>query len=138
MIACTLPRFCMSITVGVNHEGQGDESHRISKLSPRFSKHTAQNSPKTRHFKRKILFFLGGAYSPHSSRPKQALAAWCSGYRRSSHERSYPTAGPVSTGMGDRLWTGIPSRYVVSQLSQLSLASLRVAKSSTSFGWGKG
>jgi len=28
------------------------------------------------------------------------LVAWCSGYRRSSHERSYPTSGPVSTGMG--------------------------------------
>ena len=40
--------------------------------------------------------------------------------------------------MGDRLWAGIPSRYVTSQLGQLSLASLRVAKSSTSFGWGKG
>jgi len=47
-----------------------------------------------------------------------------SGERHSSHERSYPTAGPVSTGMGDRLW-GIPSRYVTSQLGQLSLASLR-------------
>ena len=36
-------------------------------------------------------------------------------------------------------WAGIPSRYVNSQLGQLSLASLRgVAKSSTSFGWGKG
>ena len=40
--------------------------------------------------------------------------------------------------MGDRLWTGIPSRYVTSQLGQLSLASPGVAKSSTSFGWGKG
>jgi len=37
----------------------------------------------------------------------------------------YPTSGPVSTGMGDRLWTGIPSRYVTSQPGQLSLASLR-------------
>jgi len=27
--------------------------------------------------------------------------------------------------MGDRLWAGIPSRYVTSQLGQLSLASLR-------------
>jgi len=53
------------------------------------------------------------------------LVAWCSGYRRSSHERSYPTLGPVSTGMGDCLWAGIPSQYVTSQLGQLSLASLR-------------
>jgi len=45
--------------------------------------------------------------------------------RRSSHERSYPTSGPVSTWMGDRLWAGIPSRYVTSQLGQLSIASLR-------------
>ena len=41
---------------------------------------------------------------------------WRRGYRRLSHERSYPTSGPVSTGMGDRLWAGIPSRYVTSQL----------------------
>ena len=33
-----------------------------------------------------------------------------------AYERSYPTSGPVSTGMGDRLWAGIPSRYVTSQL----------------------
>ena len=31
---------------------------------------------------------------------------------------------PVSAGMGDRLWAGIPPRYVTSQLGQLSLASL--------------
>jgi len=30
-----------------------------------------------------------------------------------------------TTGMGDRLRTGIQSRYVTSQLGQLSLASLR-------------
>ena len=35
--------------------------------------------------------------------------------------------------MGDRLRAGIPSRVVISQLGQLSLASLRVR-----FGWGKG
>ena len=35
--------------------------------------------------------------------------------------------------MGDRLWVGIPSRYVTSQLGQLSLASLRGR-----FGWVKG
>jgi len=40
--------------------------------------------------------------------------------------------------MGDRLWVGISSRYVTSQLGQLSLASSGVAKPSTSFGWGKG
>jgi len=34
-------------------------------------------------------------------------------------------SGPVSTWMGDRLRAGIPSRYVASQLGQLSLASLR-------------
>jgi len=32
---------------------------------------------------------------------------------------------PVSTSMGDRLWAGIPSQYVTSQLDQLSLASHR-------------
>jgi len=40
--------------------------------------------------------------------------------------------------MGDHLWAGIPSRYVTSQLGQLSLASLRVAKPTTGFRWGKG
>ena len=34
-------------------------------------------------------------------------------------------SGPVSTWMGDCLWAGIPSRYVTSQLGQLSLASIR-------------
>ena len=38
--------------------------------------------------------------------------------------RSYSTLSPVSAGMGDRLWAGIPPRYVTSQLGQLSLASL--------------
>ena len=32
---------------------------------------------------------------------------------------------PVTTGIGDRLRAGIPSRAVISQLGQLSLASLR-------------
>jgi len=41
------------------------------------------------------------------------------------NERSRRTSGPVTTGMGDRLWAGIPSRAVTSQLGQLSLASLR-------------
>ena len=34
-------------------------------------------------------------------------------------------AGAISTWMGDRLRAGIPSRYVTSQLGQLSLASIR-------------
>jgi len=33
--------------------------------------------------------------------------------------------GPVSTWVGDHLQVDIPSRYVTSQLGQLSLASLR-------------
>ena len=43
--------------------------------------------------------------------------------------------------MGDRLRAGIPSRYVTSQLGQLSLASLLgrlIEYQATSFGWGKG
>jgi len=31
-------------------------------------------------------------------------------------QRSCATSDPVSTRMGDRLWTGKPSRYVTSQL----------------------
>ena len=42
-----------------------------------------------------------------------------------SFERSYRTSGPVTTGIGDRLRAGIPSRAAISQLGQLSLASLR-------------
>ena len=38
---------------------------------------------------------------------------------------SCTTSDPVSTRMGDRLWTGKPFRYVTSQLGQLSLSSLR-------------
>ena len=41
------------------------------------------------------------------------------------NERSKRTSGPVTTGIGDRLRVGIPSRAVTSQLGQLSLASLR-------------
>ena len=40
--------------------------------------------------------------------------------------------------MGDRLRAGIPSRYVTSQLGQLSLASLRGRLIEYHFGWGKG
>ena len=40
--------------------------------------------------------------------------------------------------MGDRLRAGIPSRYVTSQLGNSALHPFGVAKSSTSFGWGKG
>jgi len=38
---------------------------------------------------------------------------------------------------GDRIRTRVPSRHVTNQLDQLSRV-LKVAKSSTSFGWGKG
>ena len=40
--------------------------------------------------------------------------------------------------MGDRLWTGIPSRYVTNQLVNSALHPSGVAKSSISFGCGKG
>ena len=36
-------------------------------------------------------------------------------------QRSCATSDPVSTRMGDRLWTGKPYRYVTSQLCRLSL-----------------
>jgi len=44
-----------------------------------------------------------------------------SGVRRANE---FKASGPVTTWMGDRLRLGIPSRYVTSQLGQLSLASL--------------
>ena len=45
--------------------------------------------------------------------------------------RSYPTSSSVSTGMGDRLRTGIPSRYATSP-GNSALHPSWVAKSSTS------
>jgi len=41
-------------------------------------------------FKRLTEFYLSTVWTPPIP-----LTAWCSGYRRSSHERSYPTPGPV-------------------------------------------
>ena len=35
------------------------------------------------------------------------------------------TSELVSTGMSDRFWVGIASRYVTSELNQLSLASFQ-------------
>ena len=46
-----------------------------------------------------------------------------SGVRRMNEVNA--RGGPVATWMGDRLRAGMPSRYVTSQLGQLSLASLR-------------
>ena len=63
------------------------------------------------------------------------LAMWYSSYHRLAYERSYPTSGPVNTGIGHCLWMTIPSRYVTSQLGQLSLASLHLTKSKTSLIW---
>ena len=37
---------------------------------------------------------------------------------RSSHERSYSTLSPVSTGMGDRLRVGTPPRYITNQATR--------------------
>ena len=45
---------------------------------------------------------------------------------------------PVSTRMGDHLWTGKPFRYVTSQLGQLSLSSLWGKLSTNLPGWGEG
>ena len=64
------------------------------------------------------LTFKPDYYAQHKMRP-----GWRTGERRSAHERSYPTSGQVSTGMGDLL-SGIPSPYVTSQLGQLILAPL--------------
>jgi len=37
------------------------------------------------------------------------------------NQRSCSTSGPVSTGMGDRLWASKKFRYVASHLGRLSL-----------------
>ena len=53
--------------------------------------------------------------------------------------RSCSALSPVSAGMGDRLWVGIPPRYVgLSQLGQLSLVSLWGRSVPALIGWGKG
>ena len=40
------------------------------------------------------------------------MVAWPQWLHRSSHELSYSTMSPVSTGIGDHLWVGVPPRYV--------------------------
>ena len=62
------------------------------------------------------------------------LLAWC--IIRRMNEVTLRRARLV-LGMSDRLWAGIPSRYVTSQLGQLSLAPLRLGKgwNVTSAGW---
>jgi len=46
------------------------------------------------------------------------LAVWLS--RNALASINVTTSDPVNTWMGDRLWTGKPSRYVTSQLGRLS------------------
>jgi len=61
----------------------------------------------------------------HKTRQHQWIAAWCSGWCVGCDQRSCSTPGPITTWMGDCLWTGKPSRYVTSYLGQLSLPSLQ-------------
>jgi len=49
------------------------------------------------------------------------LAVWLSGNALGLNQRSCAMSDPVSTRMGDHLWTGKPSRYVTSRLGRLSL-----------------
>ena len=58
----------------------------------------------------------------HASYEVGGVAQWLAEF---VNERSYPTSGPVTTGIGDRLRAGIPSPAVTNQLGQLSLASIR-------------
>ena len=53
---------------------------------------------------------------------------------------SYSSFYPVSAGMSDHLWPGIPSWFVTSHLGQLSLASLRgsLNRVPALFNWGNG
>jgi len=68
------------------------------------------------------------------SRPWPTVAVWHSSRCHSANERCCPAFGSViSIRIGDRFLTGIPSPYETSQLGQLSLASLQVVKSSSSF-----
>ena len=52
---------------------------------------------------------------------RQQVTAWSIVERRWAYQRSYCTSGPVSTGMGDRLWTGKPRRYATDHPGQHSL-----------------
>ena len=69
------------------------------------------------------------------------LALW---QRRSSYERSCSSLSPVSTGMGDRLWAGIPPWYVMcNQANQVNSALHPSGLGSLNrvpalIGWGKG
>ena len=40
------------------------------------------------------------------------------------YERSYRMSGPVITAIGDHLWVGVPSWFLISELGQLSLISI--------------
>ena len=64
------------------------------------------------------------------------VAAWCNGWRHWSHQRGCRTSGPVSAEVGDRREAGKPS--LITTLVNSALHPSAVAKSSTSFGWGKG
>ena len=56
---------------------------------------------------------------------------------RTIHKTIKPEVHNISLRRRRRPRAGIPSRHVISQQGQLSLASPGVTKSSTSFGWGK-
>ena len=58
----------------------------------------------------------------------------------SSHERSYSTLSPISTGMGHRLRAGIPPRYVAKLTSSIQPCILWswLNRVPALIGWGKG
>jgi len=57
-----------------------------------------------------------------------------------SHERSYSTSSPVSTGMGDRLRVSIPPRYVTqpTRSTQPCIPPESLNRVPALTGWGKG
>ena len=68
---------------------------------------------------------INQSHSPqkeHYNSIKSMLAVWLTGNALASiDQRSCATSDPVSTRMGDHLWTGKPARYITSQLGRLSL-----------------
>ena len=74
---------------------------------------------------------MGSGWRNTAREPNQnkfiLIAVWDPGWRFGLavrvvlSQRSCATSDQVDTRMGDRLWSGKPSRYVTSQLGQLSI-----------------
>jgi len=110
-------------------ESGGQRSSVMKKVVGKLTTSTRSASVSPRSARRQ--FYDDYPYDPDKRRRTPATGAipapgaTFSSIPASADERSCSTLSAVSAGMGDRLWAGIPPRYMQpSQLGQLSLASL--------------